>query len=515
MQHTDSGSKAQVVIVGAGPTGLSMAAQLQRYNIDYVVLERNERITKLSKAVVVQARTLEIFEELGLAEEAVRRGRLTTALNVFYKGERKAEIDLAGLGEGISPFPFVLSLEQSKTEQLLADHLAKQQSYVRWQSEVTSIKQLPESVNVTYTDSSGEQRGIDAEYVVGCDGASSIVRHQLCLHFEGDTVPKLFYVADVVLKSKVVNKDQLFLFLIKRGIILFFPMEGTGHYRIIGILPDAMNNRDTYEFEEIRGWIEEQVAVPLTIEELRWFSTYKVHSRKASAFAQGRCFLAGDAAHIHTPAGGQGMNTGIQDAYNLAWKIALRLKGEVNEEVLSTYDAERSANAEHLLRTTDTMFEFMAGTTFIANMVRLYFVPMFAGVITRSRKIKKRIFPLVSQTSISYEESYLTITGKVGNVSAGVRMPHFVLKDGSHILQHLAQPCFKVLIFGPGKTTKREDLSSLEIKVQILQFTDIPVHLFGAATDFYILLRPDNHISYIGNNAEEYRGLLEKIVGRR
>ena len=510
MQHTDNCTRTQAVIIGAGPTGLSMAAQLQRYNINYVILEWNEGITKLSKAVVVQARTLEIFEELGLAEEAVRRGRLTTALNIYYKGQRKAEIDLAGLGDGISAFPFVLSLEQSKTEQLLADHLAKYQSFVSWQSEVTAIEQQKDSIMVTYTNSAGEQQSIEAEYVVGCDGAGSIVRHQLGLHFEGDTVPRLFYVADVVLKSSVINKDQLFLFLIRKGIILFFPMEGNGHYRIIGVLPDASTDGESYEFEDIRGWIEEQVAVPLTIEEPRWFSTYKVHSRKASTFAVGRCFLAGDAAHIHTPAGGQGMNTGIQDAYNLAWKIALRLKGEVNEKVLSTYDTERSANAEHLLKTTDTMFDFMAGTTVVANIVRLYLVPMFAGVITRSRSIKKRIFPLVSQTSISYDESYLTIPGKVGNVSAGVRMPHFVLGDGSHILQHLTEPCFKLLIFGPGEAAKGEDLSSLGTKVQVLRFTYIPAHLFGAATAFYVLLRPDNHISYIGNDREAYRRLLNE-----
>lgn len=211
----------EVVIVGAGPTGLSMAVQLLRYNIDFIILEKNEKTTHLSKAIAVQARTLEIFQEVGLATEAIKQGRITTALNLFYKGKRKAHINIANLGETISPFPFALSLEQSKTETLLVDYLTKHEGEIRWKSIFDEVIQRNDGVDVKFHDEEGEQK-IEAAYLVGCDGAASPVRHQLGLPFEGSTIPKLFYVADVTLKSPVINKDELFVFLIKKRFRYFF-----------------------------------------------------------------------------------------------------------------------------------------------------------------------------------------------------------------------------------------------------------------------------------------------------
>ena len=233
--------RTQVVIVGAGPTGLSMAAQLLRHHIDFILLEKNTCTTIFSKAIVVQARTLEIFQELGIADKAIHEGRMTTAMNLFYKGKRRAAVNLAGLGEGLSPFPFALSLEQSKTEKLLVDYLFENGKQIKWNCTLTHFEQDNNGVTVFYKDENGQEQKIEAAYLVGCDGASSTVRHQLGLSFEGTTEPKLFYVADVILKSTVINKDELFMYMIPKGFILFFPMEGAGHYRIVGILPEAKN----------------------------------------------------------------------------------------------------------------------------------------------------------------------------------------------------------------------------------------------------------------------------------
>jgi 2-polyprenyl-6-methoxyphenol hydroxylase-like FAD-dependent oxidoreductase len=193
--------KTQVVIVGAGPTGLSMAAQLFRYNIDFVILEKNENTTPLSKAIVVQARTLEIFQELGIAGKAMQEGQINTALNLFYKGKQRVSVNFAGLGEGLSAFSFALSLEQSKTEKLLVDYLSSKGKTIQWKSGFTRFEENENHVTVYYKDHNGQEHPIEAEYLVGCDGASSLVRHQMGLSFEGDTVPKIFYVADVKLKS--------------------------------------------------------------------------------------------------------------------------------------------------------------------------------------------------------------------------------------------------------------------------------------------------------------------------
>src|SRR6478672_8313711 len=263
--------KTQVVIVGAGPAGLSMASQLLRYGIDFILIEKNEKTTHLSKAVVIQARTLEIFQEQGLAQKAIERGRQANAFNMFYKGKKKATLDLTGMGNGLSAFPFALSLEQSKTEKLLVEHLAENGKSVVWKSEFLRYEEN-NGITVFYKDAHGEEQQIQAQYLVGSDGASSPIRHQMDVHFEGDTIPKIFYVADVDLSSPIINKDQLFVFLIQKGFVLFFPMEGQNHYRVIGILPDKTED-DEFTFEDIQDSIKKDIVIPIQFNELKWFSS--------------------------------------------------------------------------------------------------------------------------------------------------------------------------------------------------------------------------------------------------
>ena len=498
--------RTQVIVVGAGPTGLSLAVQLLRYNIDCIILEKNAKPTHLSKAIVIQARTLEIFHETRLAKTAIEQGRITNAGNIFYKGKKRAVLNLAGLGEGLTPFPFALSLEQSKTEALLANYLTDKAQTIFWNCEFLGFRQDDKEVTVTYKDPKGIERVALAQYLVGCDGSHSAVRHQAGMTFEGDTIPKMFYIADVTLNSPVICADELFMFLIKKGFILFFPMEGGGHYRIIGILPGHTGETDL-TFGDIKEYIGEQVAVPVTFEELRWFSSYKVHSRKANAFMNRRCFIAGDAAHIHTPAGGQGMNTGIQDAYNLGWKLAFVLNG-ADKQLLETYHTERMENAAHLLRTTDRMFDIMTGSSRFWHFIRLQVFPVIARFVATTKAFNKRIFPLLSQTGIAYPDSSITITSKVGKVKAGDRMHYFPVPDGN-IFDLLTEPLFKILYFGNAAHSFEKFRDG--VPVVTLSFKEIPKKLFGNETDFYILLRPDNHISFIGKDAEICEKFLRKL----
>ena len=505
-------TKTQVIIIGAGPTGLSMASQLLRYNIDFIIIEKNAKTTPLSKALVVQARTLEIFQELGIAEKAINQGQETTGLNLFYKGKQKAVVNIAGLGDGLSPFPFALSLEQSKTEKLLVDHLTANNIEILWNSHFTRLEQHDNAVMIYYNDFLGEEQKIEARYLVGCDGAGSNVRHQMNLTFNGDTVPKIFYVADVKIVSTVINKNQLFMFMIKKGFILFFPMEGEGHYRIVGILPEEKDADGTIKFTEIENDILENLVVPLDFEEVMWFSSYKVHSRKANSFDNKNCYIAGDASHIHTPAGGQGMNTGIQDTYNLAWKLAFTIKAEVGENVLKTYSIERGENAKHLLKTTDRMFEIMSGANSFWNFIRLNIIPRIIGFVTSNSFVKKRIFPLLSQTGIRYSPNDLIINSAIGKAKSGRRMPFFINPDGKQIFDFLSDPAFKLLFFGTDNNNHSSQLNHVKIKMVFHAFQHIPPAIFGTKKDFYILLRPDNHISYIGKDLNKCTQLLERIA---
>jgi 2-polyprenyl-6-methoxyphenol hydroxylase-like FAD-dependent oxidoreductase len=502
-------SKTQVVIIGAGPTGLSMAAQLIRYKIDFIIIEKNEKTTHLSKAIVVQARTLEIFQELGIVDEAMKRGQLTTGMKLFSKGKQKAAVDLADLGKGLSEFAFALSLEQSKTEQLLAEYLLKNGKHVEWNSGLDHFEQNDGSVTVYYKNQEGKKQKIEADYLIGCDGAGSLVRHQMGLGFEGSTEPKLFYVADVILKSPVIHENKLYMHMIPKGFVLFFPMEGAGHYRIIGVLPEHKDDTHEYTFSEIEPNIKKAIISPVDFEELKWFSTYKVHSRKASSFMDRRCFIAGDAAHIHTPAGGQGMNTGIQDAYNLAWKIAYILKGEVTNGVLESYNTERTQNAQRLLNTTDRMFDIMAGVNGFWNFIRLGFFPIFLIILSTSNFVKRKIFPLLSQIGIAYPDSSLTIKGSIGKVKGGDRMHYFVFSNGRTIFSYLTEPTFKLLYFG--NKPVENPLGNIGITISFQSFDEVPASVFGSNANFYVLVRPDNHVSYIGKSTAECLNLLNKI----
>ena len=493
-----------VVIVGAGPTGLSLAAQLLRYGVDFIVIEKNTQPTHLSKAIVIQARTLEIFREIGLDAKAVAQGSTAMAFNLYHNGRKRARLDLSGLGQGQSYFPFVLSLEQSKTEKLLVGHLADHGKKILWNCGFSHYTETSKGITVHFENPEGELVAVNANYLAGCDGASSAVRREAGLAFEGDTIPKIFYVADAVLDSPIINKPELSIFLIDNGFVLFFPMEGSGHYRIIGILPEMTEEQAaTITFADIEQPIVKKLKVPISFTQINWFSHYKVHSRMAKKFRAGRCFILGDAAHIHTPAGGQGMNTGIQDAYNLAWKIAFAQRCP-NDDLLESYSEERTINAQRLLRTTDRMFDFMAGKHWYSDFFRLHIFPAIAGLISQTTWLNRLIFPLLSQTGIAYGQSPLTISGQIGEVKSGDRMPYFALSDGSNIFDYLADPNFKLLHFGD-----RPDFSTVsKFGIPTKSFKEIPAALFGKASGFYVLLRPDNHISYIGRDLSQIVAFL-------
>jgi len=382
---------------------------------------------------------------------------------------------------------------------------------VQWNSAFTGFEQSENVVTVYYTDHAGQEQQVEAEYLVGCEGAGSLIRHQLGLSFEGDTAPKIFYVADVKIKSPVINKSQLFMFMIQKGFVLFFPMEGKGHFRVVGILPEGTTVPEDIKFPDIEPSIKKNIIVPIDFEEVKWFSSYKVHSRKAGSFQKGRCFIAGDAAHIHTPAGGQGMNTGIQDSYNLAWKIAFQINGSISPDMLRSYSIERGENAKHLLKTTDRMFDIMSGKNSFWNFMRLHFFVRIIGLVTRSAAVKKRLFPLISQTGISYHNSPMIIDSSIGKVRAGVRMPHFVFADGTPILEYLREPAFKILFFGSDTKNDSSWINDLKLKIVAKAFKEVPGALFGDHENFYILLRPDNHIAYMGKNISVCRDFLLKL----
>lgn len=497
--------QTEVLIIGAGPTGLSLAAQLVRYGIDFVIIDRKEGVTELSKALAVHARTLEIYDQLGLAHEAVRRGAVVNHVAMMHEGKILADVDFSSVGENLSPFPFVLTLEQSKNEELLDEFIKHNNKNVRWQTEIINIAQTEAFVTATVKTADGAEETIEAKYAVGCDGASSPTRRFLNLDFEGSTDARLFYVADVEMQAEL-NHETLHLVFGADSFVLLFPMQGGNHWRLVGNLPEfEENTNEDFKYEQIEAKVKNLAQFDLDITQVKWFSTYKVHTRYARKFSEGRVFLAGDAAHIHTPAGGQGMNTGIQDAYNLAWKIAYVLRFNAATSLLETYNEERLENAVRLLKTTDEAFEFGAGEEWYYRFFREKLLPNLAQFLLKFKTAKQFIFPLISQIGISYDKDILSRhnPAETFRVKAGNRFPYFTLDGGASIYEFLSTAKCHLVIFNDGTF----DLSQIadEITTKYSALVDVKIiplypnlaDLFGSPKTFSVFTRPDGHIGFI------------------
>jgi 2-polyprenyl-6-methoxyphenol hydroxylase-like FAD-dependent oxidoreductase len=515
-----------VLIVGAGPTGLSLACQFIRHGVEFVVVEKNACVTPYSKAIGVHARTLEIYEQLGLAREALEQGTIAGKVRLLAGGERRGEFDLSEIGGGMSPYPFVLMLEQSKNERLLYEYLQSRGRDVLWDTELESFKQTASGVTAEVKTAGGETRTVEAKYLVGCDGAKSPVRHALGLAFEGSTFERTFYVADARVEWQF-GHDALTVSLSKETFVVFFPLKGERRYRIVGVFPEEFaKDEGEVLYEEIEARIKQEAELELDIHDVEWFSTYKVHTRHVSSFKEGRCFLAGDAAHIHSPAGAQGMNTGIQDGYNLAWKLALALKGLAGEKLLDTYNEERLENAKNLLRTTDRMFQLAAGPEWFLAFLRTNILPSVAGYILSFDSVKRFVFPLVSQIGINYRHGSLSRhDGNEGfKVKAGDRMPYFTV-GGESIYDRLRGPKFHLLVFTdePASTQVFETSQvgpDASPNTDLVEFHTIPLgkhvaEVFGAERPFSVLLRPDNYIGYISPETSSggLKAYLKDFVG--
>lgn len=496
--------QTEVLIVGAGPTGLSLAVQLIRYNIDFIIIDSKEGVTELSKALVVHARSLEIYDQVGLARPAVAAGEPVCKGALLHNGKINARMDFSDFGGQLSPFPFMLVFEQSKNERLLYEQLQRHGKEVQWQTELTQLTQDVTGVKAVVKTQSGEQT-IVAQYLVGCDGASSPTRHFLGLPFAGSTNPRLFYVADVQMEF-ASDEGTFYGALGHDSFVLIVPMQDENCWRLIGNLPEYEDHIDQdIRFKQVETKVKQLVKQPLEITDVHWFSTYKVHTRRVNQFSIGRCFLAGDAAHVHTPAGGQGMNTGIQDAYNLAWKLAFVLRGKAHESLLATYNEERLANAKRLLQTTDQFFDVAASDRWYFRFFRDTILPGLAGIVTQFSAAREFVFQLVSEIAIEYRQSSLSQhqDDQHFQVKAGDRMPYFVV-DGENIYDQLRASNFHLLLFSdkPDENLKRQIEAEYQdaIEVHAIPLSPQITEIFGSNKPFMVLLRPDNYIAFLSSD---------------
>jgi len=403
-----------------------LALWLARQGVGVRIVDKTAGPGTTSRAVVVQARTLELYRQIGLADEVVHAGMVNPGINLWVRGKRRAHISFGDAGAGLTPYPFVLIFPQDRHERLLVERLEQMGVRVERNTELLDFEQHEDHVAVRLRGPDGDTIR-KARYLAGCDGAHSPVRHQLGAGFEGGTYDQLFYVADVLAKVNSHNAPadgEIHLSLDDADFLALFSYTADGHARLIGsiredraaqLAPGSELGFDDVSERAIHG-------LGLEVKRVNWFSTYKVHHRVTDHYRHGRVFLLGDAAHIHSPAGGQGMNTGIGDAINLAWKLKAVLRGEAGDSLLDSYEAERLAFARTLVETTDRVFTFVSAEGSFANFVRTRIAPMFLSAAYSVDAVREFMFRLVSQCMISYHASPLS-SGAAGKVKGGDRLP--------------------------------------------------------------------------------------------
>jgi 2-polyprenyl-6-methoxyphenol hydroxylase-like FAD-dependent oxidoreductase len=480
-----------VLIVGGGPTGLVLALWLTRLGVTVRIVDKAAEPGTTSRALAVQARTLELYAQIGLAETVIAGGVKVGTINFWVHGRRAASASLERIGEGLSPYKFALVFPQDAHERLLIERLQEAGVRVERRTELVRFTQNVQGVVATLRRPDGSEETCEAAYIAGCDGASSVVRQQIGADFPGGTYSGLFYVADVEATGPVVD-GQLHVDLEDADFVLVFPLRGAGRLRIVGNVSDVAGaSPGALTFETVRGKAVEHLG--LRVHKVNWFSTYRVHHRVASTFRDGRAFLLGDAAHVHSPVGGQGMNTGIGDAVNLAWKLAAVLKGTAPASLLDTYEPERIAFARRLVETTDRAFTVVTRRGPIARRVRTRVVPFIAPRLFQFGPTRRFMFRTLSQIVVNYRHSSLS-AGVAGSVHGGDRLPWVALTGGGDNFTPLTSLNWQVHVYGAVRTNVAETCAQL----------GLPLHSFswqremaaaGLVDGALYLLRPDGYIA--------------------
>jgi 2-polyprenyl-6-methoxyphenol hydroxylase-like FAD-dependent oxidoreductase len=393
-------SQIDALVVGAGPVGLTMAADVARHGLSCRIIDKALAPTDKSKALVIWSRSLEMLAAMGDARPFIAAGTRAQGASMYSEGRRIARIQL----QIESPYDYALMIPQCETERLLAEHLATFGLRVERQIELVDFQQDSNGANCTLRNAAGQTEQLRAAWLLGCDGAHSTVRHGLGIEFTGDAEPNDWMLADIHVRGPLPD-DELSIYFHQSGLLAFFPIVG-GRFRLIADLGPAKAGARPAEptLAEVQQTLDERGPGGLTAFDPEWLSGFRIHERKVADYRDGRVFLAGDAAHIHSPAGGQGMNTGMQDAFNLAWKLALVERGRAGETLLDSYSLERSAVGDIVLRNAGAMTRVATLRNPLAQKARDTIYRLFSSW----RIVQHGMSDSLSELSINYRHSPLS-----------------------------------------------------------------------------------------------------------
>jgi 2-polyprenyl-6-methoxyphenol hydroxylase-like FAD-dependent oxidoreductase len=488
----DRTTKSDVLIVGAGPTGLVLALWLTKLGVKVRIIDKTSEAGTTSRALAVQARTLELYRQLDLAKTVVDRGHKVPAVNLWVKGRPAARLSFETIGSDLTPYSFLQIFPQDQHERLLIARLQKLGISVERQTELVGFTDEGNGVKAYLRGPEGQEVACEASYIAGCDGARSTVREVIGTGFPGGTYRQVFYVADVAAAGPTIN-GELHVDLDEADFLAVFPLAEESRVRLIGTVRDERADRiESLRFEDVSDRAINNLKV--RVNRVNWFSTYHVHHRVAAHFRKGCAFLLGDAAHIHSPAGGQGMNTGIGDAINLAWKLAAVLGDRAQDKLLDSYEVERIRFARRLVATTDRVFTFATAEGRLADILRTRVAPLLIPWIAGFETARDYLFRTVSQISLNYRGGPLS-RGAAGEVHGGDRLP-WVSIDGKDNFESLSAMTWQVHVYGKPS----DELAAW------CAHHDLPLHVFnwrseyesaGFAQNAIYLLRPDTCLAFV------------------
>jgi 2-polyprenyl-6-methoxyphenol hydroxylase-like FAD-dependent oxidoreductase len=525
-------SPFDVLVIGAGPVGLTMACELARSGVRCQIIDQVAAPASTSRALAIFPRTLEVFQMMGVIDPVLKAGHQINGVAIY---NRSGQIGHIGFSNLPSRYRFAISLPQSETEGILIRHLAHFGIVVDREKELVDLSVSADAVQAVIRDSGGLEERLESTWLIGCDGADSSVRRLLNLPFEGDADPETFLLADVKIDS-LLDHIHIHLFLTGEGLVGIFPFRGDRCRIIVNVqTKDESEPAGDLRLDEIQAIVESRTNSGIRLSDPVWLSRFRISHRKIPNFRIGRVFLAGDSAHVHSPAGGQGMNTGIQDAFNLAWKLALVVHQKSPDSLLDTYNEEREPVAKMVLTLTDRLTRIATLQGALGQQLRNALLPLLTDI----HMVEDRIAETMAEIGIHYRRSSM-VSGKTGHaVHAGDRAPDCELqldagRDTLRLFDLFRKPVHHLLLFADADAdiaSKSNDLrmeikrhfktlidAFLVIRGTHAQFSEVLFDWDGGAHALYeaepgaiLLIRPDGYIGFRGG-ARHTEALKEHLA---
>lgn len=476
----------QVLVVGAGPVGLTMAAELARYGVKVRIVDKNAGRSTTSKALALWSRTLELLERCDCAEPFVAQGLKMDGAQIFSGGKRVAFVDFRKIQ---SRYNYPIMLPQADSERILEAHLNTLGVYVEREVEVTSFVDEASGVRATLKSARGTQE-CRADWLIGCDGAHSVVRHALGIPFDGSTLPSDWVLADVHMQGLPTLPTELSMYWHEKGVIALFPITD-GRYRLIAEVASVDGSRPPDPtLDEVQAIMDERGPGGVTLNGAVWLSSFRINERKVAHYRSGRVFLAGDAAHVHSPAGGQGMNTGMQDAFNLAWKLALVCNGMASEmPLLDSYSQERSAVGEKVLADAGRVTTIATLKNPLAIAARNFFGGLLFGLTPVNTFFAQNL----SETTIRYTDSPINGPSDGGRSSGPQPGERIVPSESDTPFGAGSMPRFALLAVRTPSVEAVLSAHSRWLEAELRTPPD-PDHIW--------LVRPDGYVACVAHSAD-------------